>query len=48
MKYVEDEFNKLTQNIVKLKICFNTNKEKYENNLLYYEDIITTLGGVLI
>ena len=44
----QDEFNKLTQNIVKLKICFNTNKEKYENNLLYYEDIITTLGGVLI
>ena len=44
----QDEFNKLTQNIVKLKICFNTNKEKYENNLLYYEDIITTLGYFFI
>ena len=44
----QDEFNKLTQNIVKLKICFNTHKEKYENNLSYYENIISTLGGVFV
>ena len=44
----QDEFNKLTQNIVKLKICFNTHKEKCENNLSYYENIISTLGGVFV